>query len=145
MWRTVELREIRVFLTLADELHFGRTADRLGLTQSRVSQTIRALETKLGDQLVQRTSRRSSLTTAGERLRTQVEPAYKELLSPDSSAHPVPARHSTEGVRLGVTYAAAVTPELLRVIEAFEGRYPQCRVEIVEFTVPRAPRAAAAR
>jgi DNA-binding transcriptional LysR family regulator len=48
MWRAVELRELRVFLVLAEELHFGRTADRLGLTQSRVSQSIRDLERKLG-------------------------------------------------------------------------------------------------
>jgi DNA-binding transcriptional LysR family regulator len=34
MWETIELREIRVFLTLAEELHFGHTAKRLGLTQS---------------------------------------------------------------------------------------------------------------
>ena len=68
MWQTVELREIRVFLTLTEELHFGRTAERLGLTQSRVSQTLRALERSLGDRLVDRTSRRVTLTPAGERL-----------------------------------------------------------------------------
>jgi DNA-binding transcriptional LysR family regulator len=39
MWETIELRELRVFLTLAEELHFGRSAERLGLTQSRVSQS----------------------------------------------------------------------------------------------------------
>jgi DNA-binding transcriptional LysR family regulator len=41
MWSSVELREIRVFLALCEELHFGRTAERLGLTPSRVSQIIR--------------------------------------------------------------------------------------------------------
>ena len=41
----VELREIRVFLVLAEELHFGRTAEQLGLTQSRVSQTCAASST----------------------------------------------------------------------------------------------------
>ncbi|MBO0876265.1 MAG: LysR family transcriptional regulator, partial [Pseudonocardia sp.] len=44
MWERVELREIRVFLALAEELHFGRAAERLGLTQSRVSQSLRLLE-----------------------------------------------------------------------------------------------------
>jgi DNA-binding transcriptional LysR family regulator len=48
MWSTVELREIRVLLTLAEELHFARTAERLQLTPSRVSQTLRELEAKLG-------------------------------------------------------------------------------------------------
>lgn len=81
MWQAVELREIRVFLTLAEELHFGRTGERLGLTQSRVSQTLRTLETRLGDRLVQRTSRRVTLTRAGERLRADLAPAYEGLLS----------------------------------------------------------------
>ena len=58
MWRTVELRELRLFNTLAEELHFGRTAERLQVTPSRVSQSLRALEQKLGSPLVHRTSRR---------------------------------------------------------------------------------------
>src|SRR2546427_7636952 len=80
MWQSIELREIRIFLTLAEELHFGRTAERLNLTQSRVSQTLRGLETRLGDRLVHRPSRRVALTPAGERLRAQLDPAYRELL-----------------------------------------------------------------
>ena len=51
MWPDLELREIRMFLTLAEELHFGRTAERLGITPSRVSQTIRTLEARLGGRL----------------------------------------------------------------------------------------------
>ena len=64
MWETVELREIRVFLALAQELHFGRAAERLGITQSRVSQSLRELELKLGESL-HRTSRRVALTGTG--------------------------------------------------------------------------------
>src|SRR5918996_4285920 len=79
MWETVELREIRVFLALADELHFGRTAERVGLTQSRVSQSLRALEDKLGVQLVHRTTRRVTLTAAGERFRGEIGAAHGEL------------------------------------------------------------------
>jgi DNA-binding transcriptional LysR family regulator len=44
----IELRELRVFLILAEELHFARSAERLCLTQSRVSQTLCTLECKLG-------------------------------------------------------------------------------------------------
>jgi hypothetical protein len=47
----VELREIEIFLVLAEELHFGRTAERLYLSQARVSQTIRALEASVGGRL----------------------------------------------------------------------------------------------
>ena len=65
MWQTVELRELRVFATLAEELHFGRTAEKLQLTPSRISQSLRTLEEKLGGQLVHRTSRRVKLTPFG--------------------------------------------------------------------------------
>src|SRR5215213_1306682 len=79
MWSAVELREIRVFVTLADELHFGRTAERLQVTPSRVSQTLRELEAKVGGQLFTRTSRRVALTPLGERFLAQVRPPYEEL------------------------------------------------------------------
>jgi DNA-binding transcriptional LysR family regulator len=79
MWETIELREIRVFLTLAEELHFGRTAERLGLTQSRVSQSLRGLEHKLGEHLVHRTSRRVTLTPSGERFKAEAGAAYEQL------------------------------------------------------------------
>lgn len=76
----VELRELRVFLVLAEELHFGRTADRLGLTTSRVSQTVRALERKLGGrQLFRRTSRVVELTEAGSALYAELRPAVNGL------------------------------------------------------------------
>lgn len=54
----VELRELRIFLALADELHFGHTAERLGVSQPRVSEAIRLLERRLGTRLFERTSRR---------------------------------------------------------------------------------------
>ena len=61
----VELREIETFLVLTEELHFGRTAERLYLSQSRVSQTIRSMETSLGGRLFERTSRQVRLTPLG--------------------------------------------------------------------------------
>src|SRR5919197_5792 len=79
MWQTIELHELRVFLTLAEELHFGRSAERLLLTSSRVSQVLRQLEHKLGGQLVHRTSRRVALTPLGERFQTEVRAAYDGL------------------------------------------------------------------
>jgi DNA-binding transcriptional LysR family regulator len=131
MWSTVELRELRVFLTLADELHFGRTAERLGLTQSRVSQTLRTLESKLGTRLFERTSRRVTVTDAGERLRADLAPIYEQLQAAleRSSAD---ARGLDGVLRLGVAHAAAVGGELLGAIEVFDQRHPACRIEIVD-------------
>jgi DNA-binding transcriptional LysR family regulator len=131
MQSMVEMGEIRVFLALADELHFGHTADRLGLTQSRVSQLLRSLENKLGDPLLRRTSRRVSLTPAGARLLRELGPAYNDVLS--ALEHCRRASEQLEGVlRLGVTSASAVHPALLDVIETFEAEHPRCRAETVE-------------
>jgi DNA-binding transcriptional LysR family regulator len=130
MWQGVELREIRVFLLLAEELHFGRTAVRAGLTQSRVSQTLRSLERKLGVDLVHRTSRRVHLTAAGEAFRQAVAPALgglEEVLRVTADAGPV----LTEPVRIGVISAAAVGPKLRAMIARHEEAHPQSSVELV--------------
>jgi len=75
----VELRDIEVFLTLAEELHFGRTAERLHVTPARVSQAIKKQERAIGAALFERTSRVVRLTPAGERLRDDLEPGYRRL------------------------------------------------------------------
>jgi DNA-binding transcriptional LysR family regulator len=81
MTSNVELHELRVFLTLSEELHFGRTAERLGLSSSRVSQIVRGLERKLGGQLLYRTSRRVELTALGEKLRERLVPTHAALVA----------------------------------------------------------------
>ena len=64
----MERRDIEIFLVLAEELHFGRTAERLHVSTTRVSQTIRKLERRIGAALFERTSRRVELTRAGAEL-----------------------------------------------------------------------------
>ena len=71
----VELRELEIFLVLAEELHFGRTAERLYLTQPRISQTIRALEERIGGKLFERTSWRVGLTPLVSTCATSCGPA----------------------------------------------------------------------
>lgn len=127
MHETVELREIKVFLTLAHELHFGRTAERLGLTQSRVSQSLRRLEQKLGEQLVHRTSRRVALTAPGERFRAEITPPFAQLTDALERA----VTHSLGGtLRIGLWYPNSGGDELLRLIDAFEARHPDCEVQV---------------
>ena len=128
MWEHVELREVRVFLVLCDELHFGRTAERMHLSQTRVSQLVRSLERKLGGQLFERTSRRVALTPAGRRLHDELTPAYRGLA--DVLGRAYAANGSIDGVlRLGV-YSTAGGPRLIDIVRTFEARHPECDVQI---------------
>jgi DNA-binding transcriptional LysR family regulator len=133
MWETVELRELRVFLTLAEELHFGRTAERLRVTPSRVSQSLRALEDKLGAQLVHRTSRRVQLTSFGERFLAEVGPAHRQLAEALEGTQA--AARSLEGtLRLGLFSGPAGGPHLVEIVDAFRAMHPECEVEMVQLS-----------
>jgi DNA-binding transcriptional LysR family regulator len=133
---TIELREIKVFLTLAEELHFGRTADRLQLTQSRVSQSLRSLERKLGEQLVHRTSRRVTLTAPGERFRAEVGPAVLKLTEAVERAA---TRHLEGTVRIGLMFPNTGGARLVEIVDAFESAHPSCQVQVTATPPPDDP------
>lgn len=71
----LETRELAYFLAVADELHFGRAATRLGIAQPSLSKAIRNLERRLGTRLLERSSRAVALTTAGEVLASEARHA----------------------------------------------------------------------
>jgi DNA-binding transcriptional LysR family regulator len=129
VWSAIELREIRVFLALAEELHFGRTAERVHVTTSRVSQTVRDLERKLGGQLVRRTSRRVELTEFGQQFRAEVGVAYDQLTGVlERTAAP---RGDQRPLRLGL-FADPTAPEITQMVKAFEARHPEAPVQVSE-------------
>lgn len=82
----IELQHVRAFLAVAEELHFGRAAERLGIAQPPLSRTIRQLENRLGTQLFRRTTRSVTLTPAGSAL---VQPAHEVLASLEAAERAV--------------------------------------------------------
>ena len=75
----VEPGELETFLVLADELHFGRTAERRQVSPQRVSQIIQALERRIGGPLFERSSRRVALTPLGRQFRDHLQPHYQGI------------------------------------------------------------------
>ncbi|WP_020667162.1 LysR family transcriptional regulator [Amycolatopsis nigrescens] len=132
----MEQREIEIFLTLAEELHFGRTAERLRVSQARVSQTIKKVERQLGAALFERTSRRVGLTPIGRQLDDDLRPAYRQILAGIEKA--VAAGRGIAGVLRVAFEAPAVSEEIPAVLSTFRKRHPDCEVRIREagFTDP---------
>jgi DNA-binding transcriptional LysR family regulator len=130
MWDDVELRELRLFLTLADELHFGRTAIRLGISQPGVSETLRILESRLGVKLFERTSRRVRLTSDGEEFRKHISPA---LAAVDLALAQTKDRSGGVAglVRVGFVLTTE-GPPLNQLITTFQDRHPACEVRLHE-------------
>src|SRR6516165_9132597 len=75
----MELRHITSFLVLAEELHFGRSAARLHISQPSLSLQLQQLERRIGVTLIARTSHSVRLTAAGEAFRKEAEPLLGQL------------------------------------------------------------------
>jgi DNA-binding transcriptional LysR family regulator len=136
MVSTVELREIRVFLVLAEELHYGRTADRLRLTPSRVSQIVRTLEARIGGRLFERTSRRVRLTPLGEQLHRDLDPVYRQLQTVLSDAHDA-ATGLAGTLRIGSYSPVGCGPRWLEIVDTFKARHPACDVAFIDTGLER--------
>lgn len=128
----VERYEIETFLALAEELHFARTAERLRVSPGRVSQTVKALERRIGGALFERNSRRVALTPVGRQLRDELLPAYRQIQRAIGRASAACADIS--GV-LRVGFTAPWSGDLIvRAAERFQSRHPRCAVELLEVT-----------
>ncbi|WP_280233299.1 LysR family transcriptional regulator [Nocardia cyriacigeorgica] len=126
----MERRDIEIFLTLAEELHFTRTAERLGVSGARVSQTIKQLERRFGVALFHRTSRQVTLTPAGAALRDDVQAGYQRIQ--DGIAKAIAVGRGVSGT-LRIGFSSPVVGEIIMsAAEVFRTRYPECEVRIRE-------------
>ncbi|WP_432893437.1 LysR family transcriptional regulator [Kribbella sp. CA-245084] len=126
----LERYELETFLTLAEELHFGRTAEQLHVSTARVSQTIKRLERRIGAPLFIRTSRRVELTPIGHRLYDDLRPA-RELIAVGFERACRSARGITGTLRVGFVGAAG-GQLLLEAAELLKTRQPGCEVLVRE-------------
>ncbi|MFE6055795.1 LysR family transcriptional regulator [Kitasatospora sp. NPDC056446] len=118
------LQELECFSVLVHQLHFGRTAERLGVSQGRVSQLIKRLEGRVGAPLFRRTSRRVELTELGRALAEQAVPAFDRLRDGYAAAR---ARAATvRPLRLG--FQCAVYGPVARAIASL----PEGTAQLVE-------------
>jgi DNA-binding transcriptional LysR family regulator len=128
----MEIRHLRHFLAVAEELHMGRAAHRLGMTQPPLSQSIARLEKELGVKLFDRANRRLTLTRAGE------------VFLPDAKAsvrHADMARllarateHGEAGdVRIGFV-SAALYEQVPRLLSRLRKTHPHIRARLTELS-----------
>lgn len=128
----IDMRIWRQFVAVAEELHFGRAAQRLHMTQPPLTQAIAGLERSLGLALFERTSRRVQLTPAGEALLPQVRDLLDRAL-----ALPAQARAAAAGEvgRLRLAFVSTVGFGLLpQWVRAFRAQWPGVRLQLVEAT-----------
>ncbi|MFE6775288.1 LysR family transcriptional regulator [Streptomyces sp. NPDC057702] len=126
----MEHRDIEIFLTLAQELHFGRTAERLHVSPARISQAISKTERRIGARLFDRTSRLVSLTPIGSQLRDDLQPAYEQIQAAVARAVES-GRGVGEVLRVGFI-GAGVGMFVYEVAEIFRARHPAGEVRALE-------------
>lgn len=117
-------------MQLADSQHFGTAAERLGLTQSAVSQRVRGLEAELGVTLFERTTRSVSTTPACARFLERVAPALHELDRARREAGSA-GRGETGRLAIGLV-GSARTPPVPRILRAYRRRYPAVDISVTE-------------
>jgi DNA-binding transcriptional LysR family regulator len=130
----IEVREARYFLAVAQTLHFGRAAERLGMSQPPLSQAILQLERRLGARLLDRSKRKVELTETGRAFAAEC----RRLVATAQHAQDI-ATQAEAGLagtlRIGVVTSALGEP-LLGTIRAFQRHRPQVQTRVLEVDTP---------
>jgi DNA-binding transcriptional LysR family regulator len=117
----LETRELVYFSALADELHFGRAAENLGITQPVLSRAVARLERRMGVRLMDRTSRKVELTEAGRTFRDECRRLLRQL---DAAVRRT--RQSADHARLAIAVRPGTGSGFLpQVLRRYEGPEPE--------------------
>lgn len=122
-----------LFIAVAEELHFGRAAERLGISQPPLSQQIQALEEEIGARLFERTNRRVELTDAG---RLFLDESRQVLAQVDKAVLLARRAHLGElgELKIGFTSSAPFTSTIPSSIHAFRKAYPDVHLDLQEMS-----------
>ncbi|RRJ67306.1 LysR family transcriptional regulator [Paenibacillus oralis] len=130
----MELRHLRYFVAVAEELHFGRAASRLQMTQSPLSHQIKELEEELSAQLFHRTKRSVQLTNAGKVFLRGVYTVFEEIEAIVDAAQKV---HRGEVGRLNIGFVGSAIYDILpAMLPVYRNKYPEVEVELKEMSTP---------
>jgi DNA-binding transcriptional LysR family regulator len=129
----MNIRHLEFFVVLAEELHFRRSAERLGITQAPLSLAIQSLEAELGARLFHRTRRTVALTEAGLAL---VDDARAILARIEHAKESVWETVSGEvgRLRVGFTNASSLSPLFPRLIHAYRTQRPKVNISLLELS-----------
>jgi LysR family transcriptional regulator, benzoate and cis,cis-muconate-responsive activator of ben and cat genes len=130
---SIEIRHLRYFLAVADELHFGRAARRVGIAQPALSQQIRKLEAEIGAELFHRTKREVMLSAAGQALLRHARHALEDVVAGTEAARRA-ARGEIGSLTVGFVETAASTI-VPRAVRRFRDERPDVGLTLRELSV----------
>ncbi|WP_036768005.1 LysR family transcriptional regulator [Photorhabdus australis] len=125
----IELRHLRYFIAVAEELHFGRAAERLNISQPPLSQQIQSLENSINAQLLERNNRNVKLTPAGNMF---LEEAYQILAQVDAATTKAARMQKGElgEISIGFTSTIPFMPKITLSLRQFRERYPEVSIHM---------------
>jgi DNA-binding transcriptional LysR family regulator len=127
----IEVRHLRYFVAVAEELHFGRAAMRLHIAQPPLSQQIRRLEEMLGHALFIRTSREVRLTATGEELLERAQYTLRKIEADVAAAQRI-GRGEAGALTVGFVGSGMLTA-LPKMLGRYRRQYPQVDLQLREF------------
>jgi DNA-binding transcriptional LysR family regulator len=127
----MELRHLRYFVVVAEEGHFTRAAERLGMQQPPLSQQIRALEQELGFDLFRRHPKGAELTTAGAAFLAEAQAILQNVQQAAARGRRV-ANGAAGAITVGFTSSAAAHPLIPKIVRAYRDAWPYVSLEFKE-------------